>query len=310
MMWVLIAALIWFLVIKTDPYLLQKLWYDATICEAVIGQAPPATYRTDLCFGTVRNQFVFERPTTFWFRLIAWRPLFVLLWLRPRKLEDILHRWILFAIVLLTTFARSALIARIVQITVLWWILRHRYLRRFLIFWLIPVLIGFVGLGWLMYDDLVVRSFSTIGHVQETLKALIKIWQSPVIGRGPGFAWPASHQLASQGILPYNPENQYLQLMVEYGVIVGWVWSLVIVWLVWIGLWPAVVLVRRYSTLLSRKRRHELPAELRALLWCSLGVLGLAIAWLVLHSRADRMVIYPLMLMMGIAIAQVIRSEQ
>jgi hypothetical protein len=25
MMWVLIAALIWFLVIKTDPYLLQKL---------------------------------------------------------------------------------------------------------------------------------------------------------------------------------------------------------------------------------------------------------------------------------------------
>jgi hypothetical protein len=74
----------WF-VLRLMPNSLKLFGYDPTVFEWTVWQNPPAAYYTLINHWNVRNQFLFERPTSFGFRLIAFFPVFVLWYLRGKK---------------------------------------------------------------------------------------------------------------------------------------------------------------------------------------------------------------------------------
>lgn len=65
-------------------------------------------------------------------------------------------------------------------------------------------------------DQIIHRSFSNTGHVQLFLQGWEMFTESPIIGKGAGHVGPASHW---DGGLAFNPENQYLQILIEFGLI-------------------------------------------------------------------------------------------
>lgn len=297
---VVIWWILWYMVLLVRPHTLELLWYDSNVCEWSLVQAPPAVYRTELCFWSARNQFVFERPTSLWFWLIAWWPLFFVLWMWYRKSYDTMHRWLLRMIILMSTFSRAARWAQIIQIIVMSILIRRVQYKKVLLYVLCPLCI-IIG-GWLyMYDDHIIsRYYSDVWHINETFKAINKVWQYPREWRGPGIAWPASHQLYSMDIAPYNPENQFLQILIEHGII-WWIWWIVaVISLSLIWLLPYIYYVYTLWFISSRKIKRSLPEYSIHLLWYSLGVMWLLICWFVLHPWWDKMIIYPLMMMMGI----------
>lgn len=134
------------------------------------------------------------------------------------------------------------------------------------------------------------------------------------IGRGAGYSGPASHQLcydaegnvrceAIQAInekhsittYGFNPENQYLQILMEYGVIGLLFWLAMLAFI----LWYTAKMVRIYRT--TEKSSYQ------KFLWWSLigfgiGLIGLCGEGMVLHSLVDRMIVYPFFLLYGLAL--------
>ncbi len=85
---VLISAIFWYALILLKPSFLYNLWYDNNIYEWTAWQRPPAVYKTQQYYGYPRNQFLFERPISFGFFLVAFWPLFYLLYIRSDKSKN------------------------------------------------------------------------------------------------------------------------------------------------------------------------------------------------------------------------------
>ena len=83
--------------------------------------------------------------------------------------------------------------------------------------------------------------------------------------------------------MAFNPENQFLQIRIEYGSLVFLVRTLLYFGLV--------------HTAWKLKATHPYHAAF------ALGMVGLAICGMVLHSFSDRMIVYPFMLIWGIRAA-------
>jgi O-antigen ligase len=100
------------------------------------------------------------------------------------------------------------------------------------------------------------------------------------------------HSITTYG---FNPENQYLQILMEYGSI---------------GLlfWGAMLCrILRYTAKMIRiYRRKEKSAYQqflrRSLIGFGMGLIGLCGEGLVLHSLVDRMIVYPFFLLYGLAL--------
>ena len=71
-LWLIRRFILWLM-----PNSLKLFGYDPTIFEWTVWQNPPATYYTQINHWNIRNQFLFERPTSFGFRLIAFFPVWV-----------------------------------------------------------------------------------------------------------------------------------------------------------------------------------------------------------------------------------------
>jgi hypothetical protein len=69
------------------PNALKFVGYDWHAYEGTLGSRPPAAYYTLINQGFVRNQFLFERPISFGFRLIAFFPFFALGFLRKKSIK-------------------------------------------------------------------------------------------------------------------------------------------------------------------------------------------------------------------------------
>jgi O-antigen ligase len=52
--------------------------------------------------------------------------------------------------------------------------------------------------------------------------------ESPIIGKGAAYVGPGSHR---DGGLAFNPENQYLQILIEFGIIGFLLWMPMYIWL-------------------------------------------------------------------------------
>jgi O-antigen ligase len=131
--------------------------------------------------------------------------------------------------------------------------------------------------------------------------AVNKIKEKPILGRGAASAWPASHHLWEWK--EYNPENQYLQIWIEYGLIafIGWMYLYLFLNFVWFKAFK--------DDYMDEKSSKEMKNLSLIIFAFSLWMIGLSIEWLVLHSFVDRMIVYPFIALFGIYYASYYRAK-
>lgn len=289
--WLLWGSLFWWAIIFFVPRVLEFAWYNQYNYEGDVGIAPPAAYYSQYNQGYVRNQFLFERPISWGFFLVAFWPLFFALTIKRKWFKAFALNWWLYWLAVISTFSRAAWIAWIFQTWILLLIEYRKDLKKAFLYWWIPIILIFGWIAYLGRDQIIHRQFSNTWHVVNLKTALEKIKWSPWFGEWPWTAWPASHHLWEEQ--KYNPENQFLQIWIEYGIF-GFLARMVLyIWFIWIG-WSAL-----------RKSFLEKETKQQKYLWyvlfsLSLGICGLGICGLVLHSFVDRMIVYPFMAMFGI----------
>lgn len=281
----LLLSLVRYFIIFIKPGTLKLFWYNNFVYEGLVGNAPPAVYYTHINWGIPRNQFLFERPITRWFFLTALWPLFYMLFLYKKPLKETWLRRVIYALNIIVTFSRAARWTRIIEIALMTFILSKNR-KRSLIRYGLPIVWVFLLISILWYEQIMNRWYSNYGHI-----TMLKNWRAmfldaPLRWNGWATAGPWSHWWW----VPFNPENQFLQIMIEFGLIwfIGWILLYVSLCLVWIK--------RRFATKIPLLQEWVLLAV-------SIGMIGLAISWMVLHSFSDRMVVYPFMLLFWIVIA-------
>ena len=298
----LVASIFWRGIIWLMPNALWHLGYNQFNYEWDIGIAPPAVYYTQYDSGYVRNQFLFERPISRGFFLIAFWPLFFLLVMKKKPRHEQALRGGLYGLAMLSTFSRAARIAWAIQIVILVLLQMNRKHRRIAMYSFLPLLLLFAGVTYVGRDQIINRSFSNDGHLSMLVSATEKIIQKPFFGRGAGFAGPASHYLPSGQA--YNTENQYLQIWLEYGVF----WF---AWRMYLYLWLHLIGRNAYK-LEQKTEKHKIQKKTRLygilIFGLSLGLLGLSIEWFVLEGFVDRMIVYPFMAIFGLTYALYLKS--
>ncbi len=283
----LIGAFVWYFIIFIKPWALKYFGYSTAVFEWKVGQQPPATYYTHLNQWLPRNQFLFERPISRWFFLIAFWPLFFVLVIRKKSFEKTRVWRFLYAFNVIVTFSRAARWAWMVEVLVLGVISQRKSLVRFWKYVILPLVLVLGLVGYLWREQIFYRDYSNTGHLKMVSQWIEKISEKPRFGRWAGFAGPASHQTEiNTTATEYNPENQFLQIILEFGFI-GFLFRW---WLFarFLRLGFALVFSLSYKSLSASDSN-------RLLLSMSTGLLWLAISGLVLHSFTDRMIVYPFM---------------
>lgn len=297
--WLLIGSLFRWAIIWLVPRTLEFAWYNQYSFEGDIGTRPPAAYYTQFDAWYVRNQFLFERPISRGFFLIAFWPLFFMLALRHKWWKDITFRWTIYAVCVMSTFSRAARGAFFIQTFILIFLQLDSRVRKKALYVIFPLILGFAVITYIWRDQIISRSFSNTWHIKEIARALGKIWERPISWQWVATAWPASHQV--EDVKAYNPENQYLQIWLEYGVFGFAGWMFLYLYLHYIGY--AAYRREQEEKVIKKTRRFG-----KLIFAFSLGLLGLSIEWLVLHSFVDRMIVYPFMALFGIVYALYYKS--
>lgn len=286
----LVWAVIWYMILILKPGALKLFGYDRAVIEGEVGQRPPAVYRTREFEGFPRNQFLFERPISRWFFLTAFFPLFFIQFLQRRSIKKTWFRWLMYAGNVILTYSRAAWWSWIIELAILGLLTYRKQMKFFVRKLLLPAIIVFVGIAWIAKDQVINREFSNTWH----LHLLQQWWQyfteNPLFGKGAWSVGPASHW---EGGSNFNPENQFLQIAIEFGII-GFILRMIIYgWLHMIGL----------STIIKNWRVKQFTPDQRRVIALGVWMWGLSISWLVLHSFTDRMIVYPFMLVAGVILA-------
>jgi len=297
----LVASLCWRAVLWLMPNLLKFAGYNQYNYEGDVGIAPPAVYYTQYDSGYARNQFVFERPISRWFFLIAFWPLFFVLCFKNKPRKEKVLRGTLYGIAILSTFSRAAWWVWILQTIILILLQFPKKYWKMALRWFTPLILLFAGVTYFWQKQIITREFSNTGHFRHVMEAFRLIGEKPLRGQWAGTAWPASHQV--EGIKSYNPENQYLQIWIEYGLLWFAGWIFLYGYLHRIA-YKAYEEEKNTDSKLTKKRK------LYGLIVFSFGVglLWLSIEGMVLHSFVDRMIVYPFMALFAIAYGLYIRE--
>ncbi len=323
--WLIRRFIVWLM-----PNVLKYVWYNPQIYEWTLGQNPPAAYYTKIVpfyeGSYVRNSSLFERPISFWFWLVAFFPVFVLWFLRKKKLIDQLFPIIVFGALIISTWSRAWIAVRIIEAIVLFFILYRKHLKKYFIPLLLFVFVWLWSIAYLS-RWILVREHSNTGHIELIKSGWNIAKQNIVLWRWAWYSGPASHQLCYSdepinifqdidsinledtrceilrkeniknqiSTYGFNPENQYLQILMEYGII----------WIIF-RLWLCAIILRYTAKMiwLYRKKNKSPYQDLLyySLLWFGIWFIWLCAEGLVLHSLVDRMVIYPFFLLYGITI--------
>ncbi len=317
----ILGGFIWRGIIYLIPNTLKFVWYDPYTREWTINSRPPAAYYTlikpFLEGSMVRNQFLFERPISFWFRLVAFFPVFALWFLRKKTIKKQIIYTILFALLVLSTRSRAAIVMFGIETLAILLILHRKSIKKHLRLFLFFLLI-WIGCTGIFGQKILTREHSTTGHLALLKEGRGLAKQHLITGRWAGYAWPASHQICYNALekqlknprceqinsinstyeistYGFNPENQFLQILIEYGIIGFIARGAMLIRMVW------------YSCKLLYSHRNNLKNEPQRLIYfsifgCLIGLIGLCWEGLLLHSFSDRMVVYPFFLLYGICI--------
>ena len=298
----LVGSLIWRGILWLIPNLLKFGWYNQYNYEGDVGIAPPAAYYTQYNSGYARNQFLFERPISRWFFLIAFWPLFFVLCFKNKPLRDKIWRWSLYGIAIISTFSRAAWAVWILQTIILVLLQFPKKYRKMALRWFIPLFFVFGLVTYFWQKQIITREFSNTWHFRLVIEAFQKIWERPIRWQGAGTAWPASHQI--QWIKAYNPENQYLQIWLEYGIL-WFIWRLFLYGYLHRIAYRSYEEERNTDNKITKKRKLYGTIVFAF----GVGILWLSIEWLVLQSFVDRMIVYPFMALFAIAYGLYIKEK-
>lgn len=288
---VLIFWLCRYMILMIKPWVFKLAGYTTKIYEWEVGKQAPAVYYTQQFEWYPRNQFVFERPIHYGFWLTAMRPFFFMLYLKRKSRENVSFWRIVYGLNVMTTFSRAARWVWIIQTIVL---VIYTY-RKNVVFYLkkmiIPLLIGVVLMSIVWYKQIIARDYSNTGHINLLVQGLWYVADHRMIGLWPWSVGPASHH---DGGLAFNPENQFVQILIEFGII-GFVW-----WMLMYAFFTLFGLQYRNDFLTSKKKDASMSTVM--VIAGSLALGGLAISGLVLHSFVDRMIVLPIMILVWLSI--------
>jgi hypothetical protein len=311
----LVWAGFWWIMVWLMPNFLKFFGYNQFNYEWTLGAEPPAAYYTMINQWYVRNQFLFERPISFGFFLVALWPVFFFSVLKGKSKKEMRTWSIFYGLIVGSTLSRAAiwvwLLISIIMVLLINFYRLKKVVWRLIVPLIVLTLVGalfFYKTGW-------ERVHSNIGHIQLPLEWIKIIWEDPIFGRWAWYAWPASHQICFESTdnarcqrideinnkyeistIGFNPENQYIQIWIEY-------------WILWFAWWILMFLMLHYIWYQAwiDQTKKSFSKHIRSHSWIligfSLGLLWLAIEWLVLHSFVDRMIVYPFMAMFGLAYA-------
>lgn len=298
----LIGSLVWRCMLWLMPNLLKFAGYNQWNYEGDVGIAPPAAYYTRYDQWLVRNQFVFERPISRGFFLVAMWPLFFILCFKNKPLGQKFVRWSLYGLAIMSTFSRAARGVWILQTIILILAQFPKKYWKIALKAFVPLILLFAVVTYFGQRQIISREFSNTGHFNEVIKAFGLIWERPLRWQGAWTAGPASHQV--EWIKAYNPENQYLQIWIEYGLL----WFLGRLYLYgylhYIA-YKSYEEEKKTDDKLTKKRK--LYGTIVFAFW--VGILWLSIEGLVLHSFVDRMIVYPFMALFAIAYGLYIKEK-
>ncbi|GHW02448.1 hypothetical protein AGMMS50249_2340 [candidate division SR1 bacterium] len=311
----------WLLLIYFMPTGLKFFGYDPYSREGTIDARPPAVYYTLISpyaqGSMLRNQFLFERPINFGFWLVAFFPVFALGFLRKKSIKKQIFYTIGFGLLVLSTWSRAAIVIFAVEVLAIMFILHWKNIKKYLPLFIIICVLGAGGIG-VFGNKYFAREHSTTGHFALIAEGRILAKDHLITGRGAGYAGPASHQICFNALenelenercakitsindkyeittYGFNPENQFLQIIMEYGL-VGFIARMAMIcWII------------RYSIQILKKMHNNLKTEPQKLIYftvmgCTIGLIGLLGEGMLLHSFSDRMVVYPFFLLYGISL--------
>lgn len=315
---ILSLAILWYLVILIKPWGLRFFWYDRNIHEWISWHRPPAAYLTRENYWYPRNQFLFERPISYGFFLIALWPLFYMLYIRKRSFKNTRGRRLLYWFNIFLTFSRAALWAWFLQIILLWIIKYKNDIKKYFLRLILPLIIVWWAIAYLGYDHLINREYSNTWHIKLAKEGFNMFAQSPIFGVWAWTAWPASHRVCQgdqsswvclqiaqinerthTNLKWFNPENQYLQILIEFGIIIFGMWFLVYLFL---NIYWFMIYFK------SSKKQLRKDPRIWYILGFSIGMIWLSIEWFVLHSFVDRMIVYPMMILYWLSLGSFIFS--
>ena len=309
-------GILWWIMLYLVPWTLKLFGYSRESFEGTIWGNPPAVYYTEINKGLIRNQFLFERPISFWFFLIAFWPVFAFWYLRKQTRKYQILWTIAFWILILSTLSRAAMWVRLLETAIILLFVYWKYVKKIVIYWWIPALIICLAGLW-AFKGIFMRTHSNTWHIV-LLEEWIKLWlNKPFSWWGAWYSWPASHQLCYNAennsrcdtikeinskyeitTYGYNPENQYVQVFMEYGFLWLIPWLACFFWLIRSWLKVGKELLEEQKK--GKKTNQKKLSQLYLIFWFGLWLLWLGIEGLVLHSFVDRMIVYPFMLLYGL----------
>lgn len=284
--WMLVLSVVWYAALVVKPWVLKYLWYSKTTYEGTLTAQPPAVYYSEMTSGIQRNQFVFERPITYWFWLVAFWPLFFVIVLKRKPLSHTWFWWLMYAMWVILTFSRAAWAAWLLQIAILWYWTYQSQFQQFARKILLPAIVVVAWVWYLWFHEIFGwgRQFSNTWHINALITSIHAVQEHPLLGRGPWSVWPASHHFG----MWYNTENQFLQVIIEYGLVWSLWWMIMFMGIIVAGVW-------------LRSRRTTSSKQSDYLIAYSIGMVWLALSWIVLHSWVDRMVVWPMMILIWLS---------
>ena len=125
--------LFWWFIVRLMPNVLKIFWYNPFSFEWTVWQSPPVAYYTLIDKWNVRNQFLFERQTSFGFRLVAFFPLFVLWYIRNKSWKKQIWPILLFWLLIFSTRSRAWIAVRVIELVTLFFILYRKFAKKYLI---------------------------------------------------------------------------------------------------------------------------------------------------------------------------------
>ena len=317
---VLLLALGRYLITFVKPWVLKIFGYNNMIYEGTAGWQAPAVYYTHINQWLPRSSFLFERPTTFWFYLTAFFPLFYYLFLYGRRWSQTRARRAIYGSNILLTFSRAARGTRVIELIIIGVIqagASRKNIKKLLIKWLLPLLLGLWAVSYVWYQQIFAREYSNTGHI-----AMLRQWLEMSIAKPLTWWWAASAGPGSHRNPEmydgkwFNPENQFVQVFIEFGVIGFVPRFLLFLYLCVVGILPWIRIhdFQILGVTKSEQNRTIWVTDLTArssqlLLGMSIWLVWLAASGMLLHSFVDRMVVYPFMLLFGIVLYHV-RSSQ
>lgn len=274
---------IWF-VIQISKLFFPEIWYSIgfrTIDVYKPDMAPPIYYLTNVD-GFVRLSWLFSGPNNYWFWLVGVLSIFTWskeLWVFKSSKYDILGKIIYFISAILN-LGRSIWIGMIAQIII--YFKRQNIISKYskLFYWIGTLAVW--ALGYMTYH----KRDSTVKHFESTISAIMKFLDHP---------WWYGLWSSGPGIF-YNgfilPENYYLQIMIDFGII----WLILI-----LAFW---VYIFRYSKKIWFDTTVWHKLNYMYLSW----FLGMCVVWLFLHVFEDSMVNYLIFVPWGIILWNLMRK--